>query len=81
MIKVLAAAVVVCATAVETGWLEAVATTLPALVVEATTSVGVPSDAVAAHDAVNPTVKEMRPSAARGSAVPTGKVPTYALKL
>lgn len=78
----LAALVVVCVAAVEVGWLEeVVATTLLTSVVEAATFVGVPSDGVAEQVAVNPTVKERRPSAARGSAVPAGRVPTYALKL
>lgn len=76
-----AAVVAVCATTVKVGWLETVATTLLASVVETATSVGVPSDAVAEQVAVRPTVNETRPSAARGSAVPAGRVPTYALKL
>lgn len=68
---------VVCAAAVAVGRLDPVAVGLPLAVVVAATLVGVPRDAVAEQVVTDsPSVKEARPSAARGSAGPAGRVPT-----
>lgn len=76
---------VVCAAAVAggrldpvaVGRLDPVAVALPLAVVVAATLVGVPRDAVAEQVVTDsPSVKEARPSAARGSAGPAGRVPT-----
>lgn len=70
---------VVCAAAVVVGGgrPDPVAIALLLAVVVASTSVGVPRDAVAEQVVTdNPSVKETRPSAARGSAVPAGRTPT-----